>query len=104
MPIQKGECSYRRFGSGRLEFAELFHAQEPDMDSAKSIEERLATVERELAELKTRLPPATKPGNWIEKISGSFKDDPEFDEILRLGREFRQADRPKDEDDVKEEK
>ena len=63
------------------------------MDDNKSIEERLAVVERELAYLETRLPPEPKPGNWIEKISGSFKDDPEFDEILRLGREMRQADR-----------
>ena len=69
------------------------------MDDNKSIEERLTAVERELANLKTRLPPEPKPENWVEKISGSFKDDPEFDEILRLGREMRQADRPKDDEE-----
>ncbi len=67
------------------------------MDHGKSIEERLAAVERELAELKTRLPLGPKAENWVEKISGSMKDYPEFDEILRLGREMREADRPKDE-------
>ena len=71
------------------------------MADHKSIEERLTLVERELADLKTRLPAEAKPENWIEKMSGSFKDDPEFDEILRLGRQFREADRPKDDDEVK---
>jgi hypothetical protein len=28
--------------------------------------------------------------NWIDKISGSFKDDEAFDEILRYGREYRE--------------
>jgi hypothetical protein len=69
------------------------------MDSGKSIEERLASVERDLAELKARFPPVPKPENWIERISGSMQDYPEFDEILRLGREMREADRPKDEDE-----
>jgi hypothetical protein len=68
------------------------------MAESKSVEERLAAVELELAELKRRMPPAGSQQNWIEKITGSFKDDPEFDEILRLGREIRRADRPKSEE------
>ena len=32
--------------------------------------------------------------NWIDRITGSFQDDPEFDEILRLGREMRNTDPP----------
>lgn len=36
-------------------------------------------------------------GNWIDAISGTFKDDPEFDEILRLGKEIRNADQAADE-------
>lgn len=68
------------------------------MAENKSVEERLAIVERELDELKRRLPPKSEPKNWIEEISGSMKDFPEFDEVLRLGREFRQAQRPDPED------
>jgi hypothetical protein len=72
------------------------------MKDAKTIEERLAAVERELADLKTRLPPEPVPmpksENWVEKISGSMKDYPEFDEVLRLGKEFRDSDRPSDDD------
>jgi hypothetical protein len=65
----------------------------------KSIEERLETLEREVDCLKSK-PTAngTKSGSdWISAIVGSFADDPEFDEIVRLGKELRDADRPKDE-------
>ena len=75
----------------------------------EQLEERVATLERELAEVKqllaslillpapSPLPPA-KP-NWIEAITGSMADFPEFSEVVRLGREYRQNYRaPGDED------
>lgn len=58
-----------------------------------SIEERLAILEKEVAELKQGK--GQDKGNWIRKISGSFKDDPEFGEILRLGKEIRESDKEK---------
>lgn len=74
-----------------------------------TLEERVATLERELAEVKqlltssallpapSPLPPA-KP-NWIDAITGSMADCPEWDEVVRLGREFRKNYRtPGDED------
>lgn len=61
---------------------------------AESIESRLARVERELAILKAKAP--RDKSNWIAEITGSFKDDPDFDEIVRLGKEFRDEDHPKD--------
>lgn len=61
-----------------------------------TVEERLTIIEKELAELKRKLPPARQ--NWIARISGSFKDDPDFGEILRLGREIRDAEGPEDAD------
>jgi hypothetical protein len=57
------------------------------------VEERLERLEKEVTLLtlsqsgKVDLA-ATKPG-WIAKIRGSFKDSPDFAEILRLGREER---------------
>ena len=58
-----------------------------------SIEERLAAVEREIAELRQwrtasrlKVPPG---GNWVEAISGSMKDFPEFEQVLEYGREIR---------------
>lgn len=35
--------------------------------------------------------------SWFDRVAGSFKDDPEFDDILRLGRDIRQTDRLVDE-------
>lgn len=66
-----------------------------------SVEERLAKLENEveqleLASLNGSGLSAKKP-NWISKISGSFEGDPEFDEILRLGREERRSDMLNDE-------
>jgi hypothetical protein len=33
-------------------------------------------------------------GTWLDDVSGSFENDPEFDEVVRLGKELRKADRP----------
>jgi hypothetical protein len=61
------------------------------MATALTVEERLAIVEQELAELKKMMPGLASKPNWITRITGSFKDDPEFGEILRMGREIRKA-------------
>ena len=52
----------------------------------KTIEKRLEGVERELASLKGEVKSLKPDPNWISSICGTFKDDPEFDEVLRLGR------------------
>jgi ABC-type transporter Mla subunit MlaD len=54
-----------------------------------------AAVEGAVAELRKSL--QTPAANWIEQLSGSMKDFPEFEEVVRLGREFREADRPPEE-------
>lgn len=70
--------------------------------SAQTIEERLTAVETELQELK-REKEQTKEQNkaipWWEQIRGQFKDDPMYDEAMRLGREWRESE---DADEVKE--
>ncbi|HLQ44961.1 MAG TPA: hypothetical protein VK137_09555 [Planctomycetaceae bacterium] len=53
--------------------------------------ERLERLEREVAELKNRQL-ERKPG-WITKIAGAFANDPDFDEVVRLGREWRMRQR-----------
>lgn len=67
------------------------------MSQTRSIEERLDTLEHEMADLKRRVGEGETKKNWIEKITGTFENDPDFAEILRLGREIRRADRPDDE-------
>ena len=61
------------------------------MSEQASVEERLTAVEQQVADLKRRLPPRTDGKSWVERIAGTFKDDPDFDEIVRLGREFRKS-------------
>ena len=62
-----------------------------------SMEERLSTLEDEVGRLKK----ANQSSNfdslpWWEKIRGTFKDDPDYDDAMRLGREWRESFRPKD--------
>ena len=47
-------------------------------------------VDRYLSERTNGTPPAGKTG-WLAKVQGSFANDPAFDEIVRLGREFRES-------------
>jgi hypothetical protein len=56
-----------------------------------SVEQRLAQLEREVAILKTQIP--NQP-NWIADDSGICQDAPDFDEIVRLGKELRNAEPP----------
>ena len=56
------------------------------------LEERLAKVERELKELKAALK-SENDAPWWQQITGDFKDDPVFDEIVRLGAAIQKADR-----------
>jgi hypothetical protein len=56
-----------------------------------SLEERLAAVEAVVAKLQQQIT-APQPTNWLEQITGSFKDEPAFKEVLAYGRAIRQGD------------
>lgn len=64
------------------------------MSNSSAIEQRLTQVEKELSDLKLYVQNLQPRGNWIDAITGTFNDDPEFDEILRLGKEIRNLDKP----------
>ena len=56
---------------------------------SQQIEKRLEELERKVAEL------SGKPGLGVRKKDpwstyGAFKDDPDFEEAVRLGREYRE--------------
>ncbi len=58
-----------------------------------TLEERVERLERQLATISSRLSENShKP--WWEKIAGVFENDPDFEEILALGREIREQDSP----------
>ena len=56
-----------------------------------TVDRRLSPLEREVAILKAQVP--SQP-NWIAEITGICKDDPDFDEIVCLGKELRDAEPP----------
>ena len=64
-----------------------------------NIEERLTAVEQAIADIQRRLTRFEPEADWIERITGSMEGKPEFEEVLRLGREVRRADRPADLDE-----
>ncbi len=60
-----------------------------------ALEERLMAMEREIAELRTRLeqPAAPKGNPWLDQIFGSFAGSEGHEEAVRLGREYRESQR-----------
>lgn len=55
------------------------------------IEERLAAVENALEKVQEKVY-ISQEQNWLQQITGSFKDDPVFEEALAYGRAIRAGD------------
>jgi len=55
------------------------------------LEARLLAVEAALQEIQRRLATLPPTLHWLDAISGAFKDDPAFEEVIALGRAFREA-------------
>lgn len=60
-------------------------------DNNESIETRLARLEAEVSFLKSQF--VNSRANWLQDIVGTRKDAPDFDEIVRLGKEIRDAEK-----------
>lgn len=67
--------------------------------STPTIEERLTALEAKFNVLEQTKEgkEVIKPRGW-RHIVGVFADDPEFEEAMRLGREYRESLRPKDDE------
>jgi len=58
---------------------------------SESLENRVSKIEEDLVVIKLRLgEPKSKP-DWITKTAGAFRGDEVFAEIVRLGKELRDA-------------
>lgn len=68
----------------------------------ETIEERLSALEQEVRQVKARLEPKPLPQTnpWLDHVYGAFKDDPLFEQAVRYGREWREAQNAEEEDDV----
>lgn len=60
------------------------------------IDQRLSVLEQQVAELRREVSILRPPTNWLDRLAGSMSAFPEYQEVLRLGREIRHADRPPD--------
>jgi hypothetical protein len=56
-----------------------------------TVEERLSALESEVQAVKQQLASMGKPRAWLDEVAGSMDEWPEFEEVLRLGREFRES-------------
>ena len=61
------------------------------MMTPTQLEARLLAVETALREIQRRLAILPPAPNWLDEIIGSFEDDPAFEEVIALGRAFREA-------------
>ena len=62
------------------------------------IDDRLTAVENEIARIKRQLAESgrqTAPANW-ERMFGIFAESEGFEEATRLGREYRESQRPQE--------
>ena len=59
---------------------------------ATDLEQRVASLEDEMTDVKQRLATTGAQKDWRMSV-GMSKDDPGFDEMIRLGREIRQQER-----------
>ena len=68
-------------------------------ESVDALEERVTLLEAEAARLKARQATATPEdaAPWWKKLVGIYEGDPDFEEVVRLGREYREAQRPPEE-------
>jgi hypothetical protein len=54
-----------------------------------AVEDRLSALESDVQAVKRQLALLAKPRPWLDDVAGSMDDWPEFEDVLRLGGEFR---------------
>ena len=59
-----------------------------------TLEQRVTKLEEAVRELQEAALTHKPAPDWLDRVIGSMKDAPGFDEVLAGGRTFRQADRP----------
>jgi hypothetical protein len=63
-------------------------------EELQQILDRVEKLERDVVALKTHVSTGEP---WWDRVAGRFENDPAFDEIVRLGREYRESLRPEGE-------
>jgi hypothetical protein len=66
-------------------------------ERVEKLESKLEEVQEQLTEQAQNLQPKKRGWRWFV---GIYADSPDFDEVERIGQEWRNADRPNDEEKV----
>ena len=56
---------------------------------SQTLEKRVEELEKKVAELSAQGVPSQRKKDW-RRTFGAFQNDPDFEEAVRLGREYRQ--------------
>lgn len=67
------------------------HIEGLDVMTLKQLEQKVNDLEQQMADLRDEIKPM-RPLPDIQQTFGMFANGPDFDEIVRLGRENRQQD------------
>jgi hypothetical protein len=59
-----------------------------------TLEQRMTAMENAVRELQEAMGKRRPAADWLDRVIGSMKDEPAFDEVLALGRAARLVDRP----------
>lgn len=63
--------------------------------SQATLEQRMEVLEERVRELQEAMNARQPAADWLDRVIGSMKDEPAFDEVLAYGQAIRQADRPR---------
>jgi hypothetical protein len=61
--------------------------------SESDVENRISALEREVANLKSKVRPSDSNTPWWERIAGRFIGDSLYEEAMKEGRSYRNTDR-----------
>ena len=62
-----------------------------------TLEQRMTALEEAVCELQEAIQVRKPAPDWLDRVIGSMKDEPAFEEVLAHGRAIRQVDRPAEE-------
>jgi hypothetical protein len=63
--------------------------------SRSNLEQRVSNLEAEVSKLKHKIDEFITDKPWWQQITGTFEDDPMYDEAMKRGRQYRESLRPK---------
>ncbi len=66
------------------------------MSTLEGLEQRLEAVESAVRELQGVVGARQPAANWLDRVIGSMKDEPAFDEVLAFGKALREGNRPEE--------